>query len=139
MTHYRIGAIAYALWGIAHLVGGAMLLAAATQGTEAFAFALSGKPTAIPSILVATQVFQYHAFNIAWIGLTVLLVAVLLGWRNSAKGFWINLALVGFADLGLLVFMVRPGIISIGEASIGLGLFALAFIFSWQGRRRATV
>jgi hypothetical protein len=87
------------------------------------------------ALTVANSVFAFHAFNLTWLGLTVLCVAVLLNWRNAPAGYWLNLALVGFTDLGLVLFIVMSGVTPWTDAWIGPALFAPAWLFSTMGMR----
>jgi hypothetical protein len=139
----KAGAVFYALWGVIHIIGGAVLLQAALIGNDAFVRAQVGSsPVALPplgaqgpALSVASGVFAFHAFNLTWLGLTVLCVAVLLNWRNVPAGYWLNLALVGFTDLGLMLFIVMPGVMPWADAWIGPALFAPAWLFSTMGMR----
>lgn len=139
----RIGATFYALWGFIHVIGGALLLRAALTGTGAFLRAQVGSSTVelgdlgghVPTLTIAGSVFAFHAFNLAWIGLLAAFVALRLNWYNSPAGYWLNLALVGFTDLGLVVFIVGPGVMPWADAWIGPALFVPAWLFSTLGMR----
>jgi hypothetical protein len=139
----RIGAIFYALWGVIHVIGGVVLLQAAFSGADVFLRAQAGgsalDPTTFSSdartLTIASAVFAFHAFNLMWIGLVVAAVAVRLNWRNSAAGYWVNLALVGFTDLGLVLFIVGPGVMTWADAWIGPALFVPAWLFATIARR----
>lgn len=139
----KAGAVFYALWGVIHIIGGAVLLQAALTGADAFVRAQVGSsPVALPplgaqgpALSVASGVFAFHAFNLTWLGLTVLCVAILLNWRNVPAGYWLNLALVGFTDVGLVLFIVTPGVMPWADAWIGPVLFVPAWLFSTMGMR----
>jgi hypothetical protein len=131
---------------VIHIIGGAVMLQAALTGTDAFVRAQVGSsPVALPplgaqgaALSVAGGVFAFHAFNLTWLGLTVLCVAILLNWRNVPAGYWLNLAIVGFTDLGLVLFIVTPGIMPWSDAWIGPVLFVPAWLFSTMGMRWRT-
>jgi hypothetical protein len=139
----RLGAICYALWGVIHVIGGAVLLRAAFEGTDAFVRAQVGSSpldggalTGSGSMVtVASSVFAFHAFNLTWLGFVAGLIAVRLNWYNASVGYWLNLALVGFTDLGLVLFIVGPGVMSWADAWIGPALFIPAWLFSTIGMR----
>ena len=139
----RIGAIFYALWGVIHVIGGAVLLQAAFSGADAFLRVQAGGPALEPAALtvdartltIASGAFAFHAFNLTWIGVVVATVAMRLNWRNSAAGYWVNLALVGLTDLGLVLFIVGPGVMTWADAWIGPALFVPAWLFATIGRR----
>lgn len=143
----RIGATLYALWGAVHVIGGIVLLQAALGGTDAFIQVQAGSSSlgsatmsgSAAAIAVANSVFLFHAFNLTWIGLLVGFVAVRLNWSNTASGYWLNLALVGFTDLGLLLFVVAPGVLSWADAWIGPALFVPAWLFSTIGFRERSL
>jgi hypothetical protein len=78
------------------------------------------------------------AYNILWIGLLVIVIAVGMNWRNSALGYWLNLAVVGATDLGLLVALLLPGYMAWSDGMIGISLFVLAFVFATAGRGLAS-
>jgi hypothetical protein len=141
---HRIAALVYLLWGLVHVVGGAAMLNACSAGPENFLRMLSGDQTAVLAdaastrsvwgFLAANEVFAFHSFNIIWLGLIACVVAIRMNWKNSVAGFWLNLAIVGFADLGLIVFMVVPGVMHLSDALIGPILFVVATVFSMLGR-----
>lgn len=139
----RVGATFYVLWGVIHVIGGAVLLQAALSGTDAFLQAQAGgsafEPTGLSgnarTLAVAGGAFAFHAYNLTWLGMAVAAVAICLNWRNSATGYWLNLALVGFTDVGLLLFIVGAGVMTWADAWIGPALFVPAWVFSTIGLR----
>lgn len=143
MRTSRTGAIFYALWGVIHVIGGAVLLQATFSGADAFLRAQAGGSAPAPAtfssdartLTIASGVFAFHAFNLMWIGVVVAVVAMRLNWRNSAAGYWVNLALVGFTDLGLVLFIVGPGVMTWADAWIGPALFVPAWLFATIGLR----
>jgi len=139
----KTAAVFYVLWGIIHIIGGAALLSASMDGADAFVKGLTGNTGAalngvigggLLGLKAAKWVFAFHSYNIMWMGILAILIAVLMNWKDSTAGYWINMAVVGFADLGLIIFMVLPGVMSISNAWIGPLLFLLAFSFSTIGR-----
>ena len=144
----KIAAILYLLWGVIHIVGGAAMLNASSTGADAFLQLLTGNASAglivtssaqtAPGLLATSKVFAFHSFNLIWLGLLASVIAVRLNWKNSSFGHWLNLAIVGFADLGLILFMVLPGVIRFSDAWIGPALLIPAFAFSTLGRFQQT-
>jgi hypothetical protein len=120
---HRIGAIIYILWGILHLLG-------AANG-----FRLAGE---VDPGLIQGKLFQ-HAWNTGLFGAFGIVVAVLLNWKNSRTGYWLNLLVLGVTDLGYVVFVVLPGYISPIEGWSGPILWALAAVFSTLGMREKAV
>lgn len=139
---HRIGAVFYVLWGLLHVVGGAaMLQTLHTAGGSAYLEMIGTGPSAVdrvPAIEsgLAEGVFGFHAFNLVWWGLLCLVVAVRLIWSNSRVGCWINLAVAGAADLGMVLFLLIPGYLALGDAMAGIGLLLLAATFTFAGQAR---
>jgi len=137
----RIGAVAYILWGLVHIAGGLAMLSVSSEGPTPFLQMLTENSSiVVPEpensfvTLATKEVFAFHSFNIVWMGLLATVIAVRMNWKNSVTGYWMNMAIVGFADLGLIIFMVVPGVIHITDAWIGPLLFIVAIIFSTIAR-----
>lgn len=112
---HKIGAILYALWAVLHTVAGATLVASALTDINGHLHDIgtAATPAQIPALgerTVISAVVAFHSFNMVWIGLLVGGTAVRLNWRNSRAGYWLNLGLAGFLDVGLLVFLLVPGL-----------------------------
>lgn len=142
----KIGAVLYLLWGLLHVLGGFLMLNASSVDMGSYLQVLMGEQGALANISttseIATsatmQVFAYHAFNLTWLGVLVSVVAVVSNWKNQASGFWFNLALVGLIDLGLIVYMVVPGVIPSSDPWwLGPVLYVVAVIFSAIGLRQS--
>ncbi len=132
---HRIGAVFYVLWGLLHVWAGADLLGADALDQLAL---LSTDPLpnqALPQALqpLVHAALSFHAYNLLWFGLFAVVVAISLNWRNNWIGYWVNLAVVGADDVGLLLFLILPGHLSFAEAGLGPVLFALAALFSSIG------
>lgn len=134
----RAAAVLYALWGVAHIVGGVYQVLTLRRGggealTALIASALPVVPaaTAIPG--PAAAFMGMGAANIAVIGALVTAVA-LLNWRNSGTGYWVNLLLVASVDLNLFAFLLAPGFMAWTDGIVGLALFVPAAILSTHAR-----
>lgn len=141
----KIGSIFYLLWGLLHIAGGLLMFSASSAGMGSYLTVLMGEQNAFSNIttnndlatFATMKVFAYHAYNLTWFGALVSVVAIVSNWKNQAGGFWLNLAFVGLIDLGLILFMVIPGVIPASDPWwLGVGLYVLAAIFSALGRRR---
>ena len=112
MAH-KIGAVLYLLWGVLHVKA-----AIATYQLGA---------TLEPG-LVQGRVNQ-DAWNLLFFAISVSLVAILLNWRNSRLGFWLNLGIASVTDLCFIVHILVPGYLALvpGIAGPVLWLFAVAF------------
>ncbi|NNG15271.1 MAG: hypothetical protein HKM89_02240 [Gemmatimonadales bacterium] len=140
MRHaHKIGAVFYILWGLIHVLGGAIMF----QRISADG-AMGGAAVMAPVVPIAEQapipmgladgVFLYHAWNILWFGLFAIVVAVLLNWKNSRLGYWANFAVLGAAEIGLIAAMIWPGHMKAGPDTLsGLVLWALGVLFTTMG------
>jgi hypothetical protein len=132
---HKIGAMFYMLWGLIHIFGGIAILTAASPNEQLAMFG-----TAVPADMlpanpgeVVHATLSFHAFNLAWFGVFALIVGVLMNWRNSRLGYWLNFGIVGVADIGLFIFLISPGYMALADGSPGPVLWILALVFSTIG------
>lgn len=118
---HRIGAVFYLLWGLLHIKA-----AVATYELGA---------TLEPG-LVQGRVFQ-DAWSLIAFAVSVSLVAVLLNWRNSRIGFWLNLGLASVTDVGFIVHVLVPGHLPLWPGTLGPVLWVLAVVLTSIGRIKA--
>lgn len=116
-TH-RLGAIFYVLWGLLHLV-------AAWRGYELGADQDPG--------LVQGRLFQ-GAWNMAFLALFAIAIAIIFNWRNSRLGYWLNLFTISATDIGFIVLLLIPGH---STEIIGPIVWLLGLAFSTVGIRSA--
>lgn len=142
----KIGAVLYLLWGLLHIAGGLLMLSASSVNMGSYLQVLMGQQSVLTNVSTNSEaatsatmhVFAYHAFNLTWLGVLVSVIAVVSNWKNQASGFWFNLALVGLIDLGLIVFMVVPGVIPSSDPWwLGPVLYVVAVIISAIGLRQS--
>ena len=141
----KVGAVFYLLWGFVHIAGGMLMLSASSVDMGNYLQVLMGNQSAFTNVTATNelatsatrQVFAYHAFNLTWLGILVSVIAIVSNWKNQASGFWVNLALVGLIDLGLIVYMVAPGVIPSSDPWwMGPVLYVLAVVFTALGLYR---
>jgi len=134
---YKIGAICYALWGVIHIAFGGMFLYSLLSGGIPALLKLSEVTNSTisaqdyPGIL--NGLLMEHSWNLIWFGLFALIVGVAMNWKNSRAGYWMNLVVVGAAELGFIVTIIVPGYFT--SAILGPILWILAVIFSTIGIR----
>lgn len=102
-----LGAVAYFGWGALHLLA----------ATNSFRFAAN-----LETGLVQGRLFQ-GAFYVAIFAVVAVVVALILNWRNSRVGYWINLLTVSAADIPFVLFIVLPGHMTGPEAMVGPALW----------------
>ncbi len=117
MRFARIGSALYVLWGLLHL--GAVY--------EEFALGASLDPG-----VVQGKIYQ-GVWNLLFLALASILIAVTLNWRNSVLGYWLNLAVASIADIGFLIFIFFPGHVSVIPGIFGPVLWISAAIFTTIG------
>ncbi len=123
----KTGAALFILWGLIHVIGGGMILAALFDGpANAYGLYQNAAGSYPP---IAGSVLGYLAYGFIWIGALVAVVGAISNWRNSAMGLALNTALVGLTDFGLVFFLVIPGYVSWAEASVGIIIFLVAATF----------
>jgi len=111
---HKIGAALYLLWGLLHVK--------ASIATYQLGMTLE------PGI-VQGRVYQ-DAWNLAFFAIAVSVIAVLLNWRNSRLGFWLNLCLATVTDLGFILHVLAPGFIPMVPGVAGPVLWVFAVIFT---------
>jgi hypothetical protein len=125
-TTSKIGAIAFVLWGILHVVGSSAILFALLDG-PASGFAVYqysvGEYTALSGAILG-----YLAFMLLCIGAAVAVIGIRFNWRNSQSGLAANTALAGLTEVGLVIFLLIPGFVGFAEASLGLALLAVGVV-----------
>lgn len=116
---HKVGAVFYGLWGMLHIVA----------AVNVYRLAL-----AVPEDLgmVRARVMQ-NAWNLGWIALFAIIVAITMNWKNSRTGYWLNLVVVSLADIGFLVAVVLPGALPLVQGLIGPAVWVLAVLFSTIG------
>ena len=118
----RTGAMAFLLWGLLHITGSAFILVELATGGPSAGYAVYSV-TDLPTQAIAGAALGYMSFLIAASGLAACGIALRLNWRNSEVGLALNTGLVLVIEVGLAVFLVLPGHVSLAEALPGLILF----------------
>jgi hypothetical protein len=113
----KLGAVTYVLWGLLHIQA-ARLVYMLGQSLE-------------PG-MVQGRIYQ-GAWNLLFFALFGIVVAILLNWKNSRLGYWLNLVVVSAADIGFIVAVLMPGYVPLVPGGIGPLLWVLALAFSTLG------
>lgn len=124
----RVATVSLALWGLVHVVGGASLLL--LDGREGLDTLAPSAPVPAPSTPGdgAAALVHFHGFDIAAAGLAVLALAV--WWSTSGRRWQLGcaVAIAAVLDVGLLAYLVLPGLLPAGEGLLGPGLLVLALV-----------
>ena len=110
----KLGAVTYVLWGLLHIQA-ARLVYVLGQTLE-------------PGIVQA-RIYQ-GAWNLLFFALFGIAVAVVLNWKNSRLGYWLNLVVISIADIGFIITILLPGYVPLVPAGLGPLLWIIAVIFS---------
>lgn len=113
----RIGAVFYILWAVFHLVAANAVYGLAEQATG----------------MVRARLLQ-DAFYLLFFAVAGILIASILNWRNDKQGYWMNGALIAFADIPFVLFVLVPGLIPWWPGLAGPLLWLIAFAFTSVGR-----
>ena len=139
MTKYahRIGAIFYILWGVLHVIIGAVLFYKLSTVGNYGVMATTGSavpPEQIPRISSALLdgILTQYAWNVLWPGLFAIGVAF-MNWKNSLFGYWYNLIVITLVDSGFACAILLPGYITLRDGLPGPIFWFLAVIFSTLG------
>ena len=118
----KLGAVTYVLWGLLHIQA-ARLVYMLGQSLE-------------PG-MVQGRIYQ-GAWNLLFFALFGIVVAILLNWKNSRLGYWLNLVVVSAADIGFIVAILMPGYVPLFPGGVGPLLWVLALVFSTLGILKAS-
>jgi hypothetical protein len=110
----KAGAVAYVIWGLLHLQA---------------AWSVYTLGRSMPSGMASGRVLQ-DAWNLLWFSILAILAAVTLNWRNDARGWWINLAVLSIADLGFVFFLLVPGHFPLWPGLVGPSFWIAGLILS---------
>ena len=119
MVFAKIGSVSYVIWGLLHIV-------AAVQGFQLGVSLERG--------LVQGKINQ-GAWDLLFIALAGIAIAVIYNWKNNRLGYWLNLLIVSIADIGFIIFVLLPGYVDLFPGILGPVFWILAAIFSTLGIR----
>ncbi|MFQ5992597.1 MAG: hypothetical protein ACE5NA_09200 [Nitrospiraceae bacterium] len=120
---HKVGAGLYVLWGLLHLMASWKVYLLAEE-----------VPT---DLALAHGRLLQSAWNLAFLALFAIVVALTLNWKNDRVGYWLNLAVVSGTDIGFVVFILGPGLIPLFPGIAGPVLWILAALCTTIGYRLA--
>lgn len=133
----RAGAVFYMLWGALHVMLGIMILHTIfSEGAAAMLefFGLKGEVQLVTEALnVIGSLGAQHAANLAIFGIIAIAIALKLNWHSSSLGFWLNLLMLGLADIAFIIAFFIPGYIQGVAGVMGPVLFLLGAVFTGLG------
>jgi hypothetical protein len=114
----RIGALCYAAWGVFHV-------------HVAYDIYRLGLPL---TGIAQGRMYQLAAYMLT-ISVFVIGVGVLLNWRNSRVGFWLNLCVAGWADGVWVLVVVLPGYVGLARGLIPPAIFIAGAVATASAQR----
>jgi hypothetical protein len=117
----RLGAIAYAAWGVFHL------------GVARDIYELGAAQTGIAQ----GRLFQLAAYMLC-IALFAIGVGLVGNWRNSRRAYWLNLCVLGWADGVWVLVVVLPGYVPLLRGLAPPAIFVLGAVLTTIARRGAS-
>lgn len=110
----KIGAIAYALWSLLHIVLGIMRLSdRAADGTLSEA---------------AGRLAQGH-WTLLYLGILGLILSW-FNWKNDKIAYWLSAFIISAEDIGFLLFPVGQGGLQPPASIVGPALWIIGLIFT---------
>jgi hypothetical protein len=82
------------------------------------------------------RLYQLAAYLLC-IALFAIAVAVLANWRNTRRGFWLNLYVIGWADGVWVLVVVLPGYVPLLRGLVPPAIFIAGAILTSIARRGA--
>ena len=116
----KLGAVTYVLWGLLHIQAARMIYMLGNS---------------LDAGMVQGRIYQ-DAYNLLFFALSGIAVAIMLNWKNSRLGYWLNLVVVSAADIGFIIYVLIPGYAPMVPGAAGPVLWILAVIFSTLGIRK---
>ena len=122
----RIAVTGLLLWGLVHIAGGLSLLFANTvDGLETLGPNATDSVPATPGD-TAAGLLQFHSLNIAIGGIAVTGLVVAWWRRRTRWQLSVALAIATGLDIGLVAYLVIPGILPASQGLIGPVLVAIS-------------
>ena len=114
----RIGALCYVAWGMFHVY--------VAYDIYRLGLPLRG--------IAQGRMDQLAAYMLS-LSLFVIGVGVLLNWRNSRIGFWLNLCVAGWADGVWVLVVVLPGYVGLARGLIPPAIFIAGAVATATAQR----
>jgi hypothetical protein len=124
-TWAKLGAASYVIWSALHLQA---------------AYSVYKLGVAMAPSMAQGRVMQ-DAWNLLFFSVTATATAIVLNWRNSVWGYWMNFGIIGVADTGFIFFVLLAGYVSLWPGLLGPIFWIAGLAFSTLGliQRRAAV
>jgi hypothetical protein len=124
-TWAKLGAASYVIWSVLHLQA---------------AYSVYKLGVAMAPSMAQGRVMQ-DAWNLLFFSITATATEIVLNWRNSVWGYWMNFGIIGVADTGFIFFVLLAGYVGLWPGLLGPIFWIAGLAFSTIGliQRRAAV
>ena len=127
----RISAVLWVIWGLVHVLAGAMTISSDTpQAVANIADAVDSESLNVAYPEAAGAVINQHGFNLLWIGAVTTICAVFV-WRRSRTAIFLAALVAGFADIGYFLFMDLGGYVNFVPGTVMTLICATAVLLSF--------
>ena len=116
----RLGALFYFAWGLFHLkvAHDIYILGSAQTG------------------IAQGRLYQLAVYMLC-IAMFAIAVAAFANWRNTERGYWLNICVVGWADGVWMLVVVLPGYVPLLRGLVPPALFVVGAVLTTLARRGA--
>ena len=127
----RISAVLWVVWGLVHVLAGAMTIGSDTpQAVANIADAVDSELLKVTYPDAAGAVINQHGFNLLWIGAVTTICAVFV-WRRSEPAIFLAALVAGLADIGYFLFMDLGGFVNFVPGTLMTLICAAAVLLSF--------
>ena len=134
---FKVSAILWIVWGLVHILAGALTLYFIISGN--IPASVAGIADAVdPSTLqmeypaAAGAVIGQHGFNLLWIGLTTFISAFFV-WKGNKIAIFLAALTGGLADLGYFLFLDLGGFVHFLPGTLMTLVSGSAIVLSFYG------
>ena len=107
----RISALLWVVWGLVHMLAGAMTIRSGTpQAVANIADAVDSESLKVAYPDAAGAIVNQHGFNLLWIGAVTTICAGFI-WRRSKPSIILAALVGGLTDIGYFLFMDLGGFV----------------------------
>ena len=140
-TLLKIAAILWVIWGLVHMLAGAIIVPAdASGGFQAIADAVPADALQAEYHEAVGGVLNQHGWNLLWGGAVTVIGAVFI-WRQNTTAIWVTAMIGGLLDFGYFVFVDLPGYVNFIPGTLMTlvsGSAILLSFWAWYSSSRNT-
>ncbi|MEM6947159.1 MAG: hypothetical protein AAF486_03630 [Pseudomonadota bacterium] len=136
----KIAAILWVIWGLVHILAGAIVIPADTAaGFQSIAAAVDPAALEHDYHPAVGGILNQHGWNLGWAGLVTVVGGIFI-WRGNLTSIWVTALVGGLIDVGYFAFVDIPGYGTFVPGTVMTIVSATAVVLSfwvWFARRGA--